>query len=247
VYISCLSGFWQEARVKIEVDTSKFLKRIEVISNTEIPGAVAKGFSELATDARDKVRERTRQEFDLHGNYITNGIKATPETSAQISAATNAFSKYGDLDASVYLRGSNDPKKSLSFMVNHETGDDKTAVGNMIAIPSTDLSGYNYRTSKGAVKAAWSPSKLLEVWNATDKGKRRRGDKLIGTTTGAPFIINTSKGPMIARKKGKELQFLYSLKPRAEIKKTWSFEDTVVEHVNAHGTSTIEKYVRRVR
>ena len=226
--------------IRLEVD--EFRESWETWRNAKWPEAVARGFGALARMARDKMRDRTRQVFDLHTDYIPQAIRSTPDNSSQISAAARAFGKYGDLQASVYLRGGSG-NKSMEFMLPHETGEDKVPQAGSLAIPSTDLEGYSFRTGRGATKRAWKPGKLLEIYNQTNHGKERRMEKRAGSV-GAAFVMQTNKGPMVARRKGKDLQFLYSFKERADIKPVWDFEDTIVQYVNAHGRAIIERMIR---
>jgi hypothetical protein len=209
--------------------------------------AVALGFGDVARTARDSVRKRTRSVFELNSDYIINGIKSIPDTPAQIAAASKAVEKYGDINAAVYLRGSNDRKKSLNFMVNHETGEDKKSVDGSLAIPASDIQNYSYRTVRGAVKARYKPAKLLEKYNVSN-GKKCGPNA--GRSSGTPFVIRGKSGTLlIARRKGKNktLQFMYSFKKRANIKAEWNFEETVISSVKQNYVARIGKQIQSIR
>jgi hypothetical protein len=246
---------------KIEIDLTDLVKFEKKHLGTDWPKAVTSAFSEIAEGARDGIRALTREKFKLHTDYVPRGINHYPDTTTQKTRAAHALEKYGDMNAAVYLRGGNDPKKSLEFMADHEHGETRTPVGKWIAVPGKDLKEKSYRTTRGTVRKIFQPSELLKRFNeagSTFDGKttvtrqyaagRKRG-KI--KAPGNAFIIMGKKGsPMIVRRKhrgqGRNLEMLFVLKTRAEIKKAWGFVNGVYAVVrNVYG-SVMVKHIGRL-
>lgn len=165
---------------KITVDVSEFMISWNRISN-EVPMAVISGFAQTAERARDSVRDRTRQVFNLHSDYIPNAVLSIPSRKwknrkkrsgwmkgqRQYAAALKGLTgKYHDFQAAVFLRGSASPKKSLDFMAVHEYGGMRPAVEGQLAIPRKGVTKKKYRTGLGRVKSIYLPAKMLARYNA---------------------------------------------------------------------------------
>lgn len=246
----------------IKVDLTAFTRSAKLIMGKDWPKAVVNAFAEMAEEGMLNVRELTRQRFKLHTEYITRGVKHYPMNSAQKNRAANALKRFGDMNAAVYLRGSNTPKKSLEFMADHEFAETREAQKKYIAFPTKTLKEKSYRTGRGKVRMRWKPALLLEHY-------KERGGGFNGLTTtnegrklgprkkrlpGHAFIIGTRAGPMIARRisrpvnKGdKHLEFLYMLKPKADIKKRWGFVNGVYGTVFKTYDTIIIKHVSKMK
>lgn len=238
---------------KINVDVSDFLRSWAKIQQAA-PERIVRGVAITAERARDAVRHRTRQVFELNSEYIIKGIRSIPDpTRAKaIASATRALTgKYRDFQAAVYLRGASDPKKSLAFMVVHETGGTRYPVsGRSLANPSRDLKGYKFKTGKGRVKKSWKPKKLLEYYNRV--GAAKAGSKRQTPRRGKPksFILKSAKGHgvMLARRKNRrtrKLEILYHFIKKADIDKRWGFVKTVKSTAHRHLTSDIVRELNR--
>ena len=244
----------------ISVDLTEFSRGAKLHVGRDWPIAVVEGFAELADGSKGDVRALTRSRFDLKSDYIPGGIHATPNSPTQKERAAHALKKYGDMNASVLVRGAKKPERELGFMVSHETGEDREPHEKYIAVPMQGIRSYKFRTLKGKVKAGWKPAKLLEHFNSTGsqyvngttQSRRRlgyRGKKK--RLPGNAFLIESRRGdPMIVRrivraKRGsKQLEFLYILKPKARIKKIWGFVDGVYASVGRRYAGVITKHIR---
>jgi hypothetical protein len=234
----------------ISVDLAEFSAAAKRHVKKEWPKIVVNALASLAEKGRDDVRTLTRSGFQLHGDYVTRAILHTPNSAAQKAAAAQAMGRYGDCNASVFLRGASDPKRDMTFLAQHEWGEERNPHspwvsfngGRFLAVPMEDLKSKAYRTSTGKVRARYSPSVLLDQFaksGATFNGRTTitRGQKYRGKsrrTVGTPFILATKRGtPMIAqsRNRGFTLEFVYVLKPRARIRKAWGFVDAVYSSV----------------
>jgi hypothetical protein len=242
---------------RITFDVTETVESMRKIAKHDWPEAIVDAFGDIAQDAQKTVRQNTEIKYRTHSDFITNGIKATPVTSTQKRSAENALRTYGDFDASVYLRPSYDPRRSLAFMTSHEYGTDRDPKDKWIATPTRALKSKGYRTGSGRVAKRWRPSTLLQRYNQTGgrldgdttkySGKRqKRGRRLPGT----PFIVEGRGGkPMIARRVrrgNKPLEFLYTLVDTTKYNKTWEFTDTVYDTVMRVYVGRIKEAVRRL-
>jgi hypothetical protein len=245
--------------IKLEINISDWAKRMKVVQNRDWPIALAKGFGAIATHARDTVRRHTAIKFRLHSNWITNGVRAIPGTKGQIQAAANSLRKHDDMIAKVYLRGGTDPRKSLSFMVDHEYGDtrDPHNKHNVIALPQRDLlSGYSARTPRGRISARWKPDLLLERFDESGsvfdgKTTRNKGPRSgRNRVPGKPFKVKMGSTTYIARRISKnreeDLEVLYAFKPKAKIKRRWEFKTTVWRDARQQYARQLKKAVNQM-
>lgn len=245
--------------VNITLELQSFQTALALYFDKSYPEATARGFGEVARRARNAIRERTRQVYDLHSDFIPRGIWSTPDREVQIRAAARSFAKYGDLEAAVFLRPANGKEKnSLKFMIPHETGEAKTPKGKALAIPAQGLEGYQSKTGSGATKKAYRPAQLLSGYNS---GKSTLPAAVVAdminnpsshnpnNRKGQPFIIKSSKGValLVRRKSGNRLPLdvLYSFKPRAQIRSDWEFETTVRTDVLQQYGRVMKRYVNR--
>ncbi len=243
----------------MDIDITEFVKSAQKHIGRDWPRAIIGAFASIADDGAGAVRALTRGKFKLHSEYVTRGIKSLPYTPAQLMASQRALKRHGDFMAAVYLRGSASPKKSLGFMADHETGMDRMPQDTWIATPLPALERKSFRTGRGRVRKRWKPSTLLKRFNEV-------GSRFDGQTTtnrglrlgpsrkrlpGSAFITIGVRGtPVIARritrKGNKQLEFLYSLNRRADIRKGWGFVDTVAMFVQITHERTIRKAVARM-
>lgn len=236
----------------VTVELAEFMKSIKKFNGDQYPMAIAKAFRRIANGGKEDVQNRTRSEYNLHSDFIPQGIKSTPYTNSQMKAGARSIEKYHDIEAAVYVRGANSPEKSLDFMVNHDTGEDKRAQGGMLAIPAGDLKNYAYKTSRGKVKKMYKPATLLKEYNRVGPNKKGRQLQKKGKRgKGAAFIMTTKSGTKaIVRKlnpKQKSLQFLYFFKKDADIKATWQFEPTVLNTVSRTYQRDIAHYFNKIK
>lgn len=238
-------------RIKID-DTIRDIKRL---AGKEWPMMLATYIAEMAADADEGLTLHTRNKFDLHSEYIPKGIRSTPSNPEQIKKVANSLAKYYDGFGAVYLRGSSDPKKSLSFMADHDRGMKRdpqnvwrSAHGKFIATPASGLKSKSFRTQSGKVKQRYKPSTLLERFSQsgsryergttlTDKypGRQSRNKARLpgkvflirGRNSGYPIAVRRiSRGS--GENKG-QLETLYTLHNSADIKGGyWQAEDTVI-------------------
>jgi len=241
----------------LKIDLTQFSKSAREHINKDWPNFVVNGFSDVANHAKSSVHKLTRQRFNLHSSYITDGIRSYPRTGGQKSRAAAALKRFGDMNAAVYVRPSRSYKNSLEFMADHETGEDRTAQNKYIAVPTKTLKKKDYRTNKGRIKRSLKPKNILKRFNdvgsvfngsttTTKRGrtKRRR-------LPGAAFIMQGKSGrPFIARaaRRGSNpLEFLYMLVRKVDIKKSWGFAEQVWKDVSASSQSILEKHAKRLK
>ena len=246
--------------INVQVDISDFRRDLKNYFSAQYPESMARGFQALSQSARDAARQRTAEKYKLHSDFIPKGILNTPQTDAQIAAAAKSIDRHHDIQASVFLRPSGDVTKSLGFMVPHETGDNKTPRGSMIAIPSYGIEGYSFRTSRGGVKTKYTPSELLKDY---PKGGSRlppavvagliqdaqQGKGKPGRKKGEAFVTVSKGGvPMIARRKGGgrlPLEVLYVMKKAVKSDGNWGFETTVQATVVNKYRGVLARYINK--
>lgn len=216
----------------ISMDIRGFIKSSNKLLDEDYPRAVAVAFKRIAREARNEVRQETRRDFKLHTDYIPNSILSTPHTPGQLKAGARSVVRFHDIESAVFLRPANTARRSLDFMVPHETGQAKTAHGGLVAVPAGDLDNYQTKTSRGATRKKWKPAQLLADYNKLGgnvKGNKLRKGKRSGK--GIAFIKKSKNGvALIVRRKNlksNSLEVLYSLKKKARIKPVWGFEPTV--------------------
>jgi hypothetical protein len=235
------------------------------ISRSEYPSRIVEGFSELASVSAEEVRKAARSKFKLHSEYIPKGVRSIPNKPGQKKAAERAVRKYGDIFAAVFLRGAMTPGKSLDFMVPHEESGEKVPHGKnkTIAVPMYNLTQRSgFKTTKGRVRKRWKPKTLLKRFkdqgSRFDKGQHTTTNKglKLGPQTrrlpGHPFIIAGRTGtPLIVRRLTRSgfrnLQFLYALIPKAQIKERWDFESTVWVTVRDRYASILTKWCNKIK
>ena len=236
----------------IIVDSKDFMRDAKYIGGTAYPKAVALTFKHIARKAKEDVQDETRRNFHLHSDYIPKGIRSTPEKKSQVLAAAKSVERYHDITAAVYLRPGSG-KRSLDFMVDHETGGTKTARGGgNIAIPAKDLANYSSKTSRGAIRKNWKPAQLLAYYNR--EGGNTKGNKLRKKGRGSikkAYLKKSKSGDIqIVRRKNKKsrsLEFLYTFKKSADIKATWDFEKTVRKSVENNYVRYANKFLNAMR
>ncbi len=235
--------------MRIETNLGQFRDEVSGYSQETYPEAIALGMRDTALGARDAARSMTRGVFDLHTEYIPDGILSTPFKPNQMKAAEKAFRGYGDAEAAVFLRPG-DATKSLDFLLAHQYGGEKMANG-YVAIPLPDLKGYGYQTATGRTAKRWKPSSLLKEFNARGGriGGNVKGTKLKGDSRRLPFIRRESNGSLnIVRRVSKtssRLAYLYHLKEEVQIDKTWDFEGEVKSDVNKNYASHFMRAFKR--
>lgn len=220
--------------LKVTALTEEARRGLSTVEREQFPFALAKTLTDVASMAVKAVQKRTRQQFDLHSEFIPRGIARTRAKKADVKntgmGTTVVFTK-------PIISG---------WMPVHETGGARKASahgerdkGRYLAIPATDLLQRSYRTGTGKVRRRWAPSTLLQSYaktrNVSMSGGLVRPTR--GGRKGKPFIIRGrgSGVPMIVRRKGKgryPLELLYMFSKRAKYKRVWRFEQTVSEIVD---------------
>lgn len=250
----------------MKVDISLFLADWHLLRD-EIPKAIIDGFAKTAQTARDVMRARTRILFKLHSDYITNGILSIPSRdwksrgkttgeeigNRQFSAALKGLTgRHRNFQAAVFLRGSNNPKKSLAFMVVHETGGDKKAFIGALALPRSGVTRRAFRTGKGAVKRSYKPSVLLKHWKSQKPHGGMVGRKWGVRKAPTAFVMESKfGGQIVARRRFKTkrtpLDILYKFQKSAKITRRWRFEETVVSVAKANIQKDVLHFVNKVK
>lgn len=251
--------------IKIKADVSNFLLDWRHLSHKRLPEAIVEGFSKTAETARDAVRDKTRRTFTLRSDYIINGIRSLPEykkskqSIRQKAAAVRGLTgRHRDFEASVFTRGSRDPSKGFGFMVLHETGGIKKPhathendKGAALALKGFEGLKYKFRTKRGRISKKWSPTRLLEYYNANPRGRRgESGNKTKGKPK--PFLMKSTRGfgLMIARRKSnrsRKVEVLYRFVKNAKIEQTWGFVNTVRRIARMDLNKNVYREIKRMR
>ena len=138
-------------------------------------------------------------------------------------------------------------------MVLHETGGYKRSHDKFLAVPSTGLKRYKYRTGKGATKKSWKPEQLLKYYNEVGpnvKGSKQHGKQKRGKPKAFILKSKHGHGSMIARRvsrTSRKLEILYRFLDTADIDKRWDFVKTVRTQVLMHLGPEVKKRFRAIR
>jgi len=230
--------------IKVTALTEEARRGLSDLEKNQFPYALAKTLTEVAQFAVMAVRARTRQEFDLHGEFIPRGISRTFAKKSEVRntgvGTTVVFTKpiisgWMPIHETGGARGAN---------VGAGSGRDK---GKYLSIPAKDLLMRSYRTGSGKVRQRYKPSVLLQGYSKTRNVSMSGGlvRPTRGGRKGQPFIIR-GKGsgvPMIVRRKSPKrypLELLYIFAKKAKYKKVWRFEKTVDEIVDLRFTGRLK-------
>ena len=236
----------QNAMIRVTALTTEARASLSDLEKNQFPFALAKTLTEVAEMAVQNVQKTTRQEFQLHGEFIPRGIARSPAKKADVRntgiGSTVIFTK-------PIISG---------WMPVHETGGVRQSAGGgagdkgkYLAVPATDLLKRSYRTGTGRVRMPYKPSTLLATYkgrNVSMSGGIVRPTK--GGRKGKAFVIR-GKGsgtPMIVRRKTKSrypLELLYIFSKRARYKPVWGFEKAVDETVELHFQDTLHANLQK--
>lgn len=235
-------------RIELLTDVSKFIRSLGRIKDRLVE-AVILGFAKTAQRARDDVRQKTRSAFKLHSDYIPQSVRSIPDPSkakALAAAAKGLRGKRHTFQGAIYLKGTNNPKKSLAFLVDHEIGTSRRPVHGQFAIPK-EVRRYRFRGARGAVLKRWSPRKILEYYNrvgSADYGSKRHGPSRRGKPKA--FIL---RNQIVRRKtnKSRELEILYTFSKQVRIRRRWGFVDTAHRSIRQNLTNDVVTEINRLR
>lgn len=246
-------------QLHVRVDADEYVRWAKKYVGKKWPDTIVRSVSRIGIEGAAAGRAELKKTFKLHGTWILEGAKSLPSTPDQIAAATRALVRHGDFAGAVYLRGAADPKNSLEFIAHHEEGKIRTPQKKTIAVPTRALQGRAFRNSRGAVKAQYKPSRLLKRFieagvpfngkTTTAKGskhvkrggRRRVGDAFLMRGRGdVVYIVRRLSG-------GKwDLEFLYTLYPKAKIKRRMDFIDVVTKDIMNNGSQILVEDLRRM-
>lgn len=219
------------------------IKDLNAVARQHLPFVLAKTLTQTAKGAAERVKMKTRREFNLHGEFIPRGIRFK-------SANKSDLVRFGFIESDVHTA----PLIS-QFMPIHEMGGVRSPFpkgardrGAALALPGVDLRRRGgFKTRTGRIKKIWKPEELLKHYNAQGS----KGGKQPRTGGGArrkAFIIKSRRGQaMIVRRRGKGsygLERLFLFTPRAKIKPVWDFEPTVRRFV---AFAIVKKFERNMR
>ena len=192
-------------------------KSLKLIEKHQFPFGYALALTRMAKRGQELTRERTREHFQLHGNFIPNNIKIH-------GAQKSDIQRYGYAQSEVYT----DPK--IAFMTLHETGGTKKPwFHKALALPSIAMKVVSgFRTATGKIAAKWKPSRLLRAWNS---GKRKKRGRKASTSEPKAFV---AKGKVMVRLGPPRypLQTLYQFEGTTKIKPLWNMEPIVRKAVD---------------
>jgi len=244
------------ALVKVTALTEDARRSLSSLERDQFPFALAKTLTDIAGKAVEGVKSKTRQQFNLHSEFIPRGISR--------SYARKSDVKNKGVGTTVVFT-----KPIISgWMPVHEGGGVRTAnsggggggtdKGKYLAIPAADLLQRAYKTGTGKTRKRWKPGTLMANYrkarNVSMSGGLTRSTR--GGRKGAPFVIRAKNSgtPMIVRRKGVQrypLELLYIFSRRSKFKPVWGFEKKVNQLVdtefNALLRVNLDKAVRSAR
>jgi len=229
----------------IKIDLHDFRKSAQRLVGRLWPNAIVSGVSKSVDNIIEADRKHIKHVFDLKSNWVSQGVKGYPLSLTQKSASAKRLLREHEFDAAVYLRGSNKPENDLSFIAEHEFGEERKSKQNKnISVPLA-VKQYSYKSSRGHVQKHWKPSKdLLKRYresgshfeNNTTKSVTKQRTRRLPSKA---FLIGVNKKVFIVRritkktKKNKDVfQFLYVLFERVHIRKTMHFIPTTYAKAN---------------
>jgi len=234
------------------INLDRTTEALKKFTPEELAPRVARAFAMTASQGRDAgARELDRGLSVKSRNYILKyGVKGMPLRTNQIKAFEKAFTKYGDAEGHVYIRGANTVKKSLDFLMDHEDGSDRFPTrGGLLAVPTGTLKSLKYRTGTGKVYSRYKPENLLSDYNdnaGKRKVKSRAGSSFIARRKGKKgkiryFVLDVErrKAPRPSRKSRTfsnsedkhPLQLMYQFRSSVDETKKISFGDRVEETI----------------
>lgn len=221
--------------IGIEVKFRATRKAFSNLEKKQFPFALARALTRTAQDGQSAIRARTKRAFDLRGKYTLRNLRVKPAKKADVVNLHAAYSE-------VYT------DKRIPYMPQHEPGDIKKAKESRnIAVPMRGIKSKRYRTSRGT-KKQYLPSTLIGK-SIVARGSRSVGPRPAGKGRSKQknvFVIRSKRTGvrlMVRRKtvKAKPLEFLWAFVPRARIKPSWRFEQTIKQRVSR----TFNKHFRR--
>lgn len=247
-----------EVKLKIKTEFENYTRDLEQkLGGDKFRNAVAQALSDTVTSAQEAARVLARRTFDLHTEWVPRGILAIPSTVQHRNATMRSMERHNDFIAAVYFRNAQDPRRSYSFIDDHAVGRTRRPHKGRVAIPSRQLQGYRYKTSRGAVAKRWKPSTLLEGMDASgatyDGTTTRQARGARGQSRGKPqpFKVYSRKlgATVIARRKGHRaypLEVLYIFRDEARIPQIYDFEREVLGTVEAELVPALRKRVNSI-
>ena len=226
--------------IKVEALTLEARRDLTNIQKDQFPFALGKTLNQMAFTGAKLVQKETRAEFSLHTEFIPRGIGASPKT----GKIKNQIKRTG-IGASVVFTK---PKISV-FMPIHETGGERTPSaipatrtgggsdkGRVIALPARVQTRALY-TQTGRAKKTFHPRTLLKDWNGPYRLGRTRYTPGGSGKRKAFIIVSKTGQSLVVRRTGRardSLEIFWSFSKSATFQPVWSFEQTVVDYVNAN-------------
>lgn len=188
-------------------------KSLSLLEKSQFPFAYALALTRIAQRGQQVAREKTKKQFQLHGEFIPNSIRIH-------GAQKSDIQMYGIAQSEIYTT------EKIAFMTLHETGGVKKPwFHQSLALPSIAMKVVSgFRTGSGKIATKFRPAALLKYWNAYKGGKRPK--RKVKAKEPRAFV---AKGKVLVRL-GPErypLQTLYQLEKTTKIKPLWGIEPLV--------------------
>lgn len=218
-----------DASVRVNFKDTK--QYIDNLNDRQLPFVAALTLTRLAQGSQKQLQAEM-------GRFFTLRSKRRLQRGIRIKAAKKADFKRGNMHSLVM--------DIDRFMALHTAGGIKKPERHrFISIPTDELLERGARTTTGAMKKRWRPKTLIaqtkQERRQTKRGRHRKP---------RPFVMEVRGGqPMIAERVGHEKHpviFLFGLDPKATIKKTWPFVETVYRHVFKNSGRVFNKEYRRI-
>lgn len=193
----------------VKIDSKDFTKGLDAVQMRQVPFAMAKTLTDCAKLGQTGAKRETRENFDLHSDFIPSQIVIIPAKVSDVKAG-RAFSA---------VRGT----EKIGFMTIHDEGGTKAPVrGKAIAVPTflAQKRIPGLRTRTGRISPKFKPKQLLEGW---PPGVNR------GYTEG---------GLLFKKLRKREDPFpIFDFERIVKIKPAWEFNKTVREGVSLMASS----------
>ena len=224
--------------IRVSMNAKQTKEVMNYLSRHKMPYIIGKTCGLLALQGKSKVREVTRDKYNLSNEFIPKGIWSVPRGN-KFGYLKHEVRNSGKCKAMVYTGD-----RITWFMPKHEVGVTLTAKDKFIAIPMTKkgkhgklakpMKSGSYKSRSGKVKRKYQPANLLN-----NNSKRK------------PFIISRNNIGFIVRRKSKKrypLEYFYLLKPKREVDETWQMQTTVENLVERKYKDVFDKtFIKELR
>lgn len=228
--------------IVVRPHTPDFLDDVEAFAR-QMPFAVAQALRGVGEDAVLDLEESLRQHFTIRSDWVEKGIRwAGPDRRRRYVPKGNPTIYVGSVDDFMRLQALGGTKRAGESGRGRRRG--KRGDGHSLGVPSKEMRSRSKRG--GQLSRGQWPGRLLA---RADKSRTRRAPRRKGRRRAPlPFVMKTSRGPVVAQRVSKssdEVVILYSLRRTVRVKKRWPFKRIVRDAVKRTWRVNMERGIRR--